>query len=180
MELHKKKTDRLGLCAAVAAVMACVAACYAFVTRPALLTGTESRCVGSWAYICPDAPTKRCVVYHFAADRRVREEHYYLSSAWPTVPRITMVGRWSIDKDGRMTVEPDQGISYVGHTMSGWLNEYFDNGRQAWERPILTRFYDVKSATNTGIHVECSRSGGGHIQFTMLPFRGDPRTVTTP
>ncbi len=172
-----KWTHRLGLVALVATLALCVSAYFA--TRPhfAALTATESLVVGSWVYLSPDHKGKTSIVYHFAADRRVREEHYYLTSASPTVPRITMVGQWSVDNDGRLTVEPDSGLSYARDFMSGWLNEYFDNGRQAWAKPILTRFYHVTSVASTGIQVDCSRSGGGKTSFAMLPFNGDPTVV---
>lgn len=172
-----KKTHRFGLAALVATLAFCVLAYLAIRPQFSSLTKAESVIVGSWAYISPDHKGKTAIVYHFAADRRVREEHYYLTSAWPNVPRMTMVGKWSVDKDGRLTVEPDSGLSYVQNSMSGWLNEYFDDGRQAWAKPILTRFYRIKSATINGIQVDCNLSGGRPTSISMLPFIGDPTAV---
>jgi hypothetical protein len=88
-----------------------------------------------------------------------------------------MVGRWSVDKDNQLTVEPNSGLSYASDSMCSWLNEYFDNGKQAWSKPILTRFYDVTSAASSGIQVDCNRSGGGRTSITMLPYGGDPMAV---
>lgn len=174
-ELSARKRGRLLLWAVVAATFACVAAGVVFWRRPAPLTPTELRCVGSWAYLSPDHAGKTCIVYHFADDRSVREEHYYLTSAWPDVPRITMRGKWSIDASGRIVVEPNDGPAYVRDSISGWLDEYFDDGRQGWPRPALTRFFDVKSATHEGIQVETNLSGGrGRATLTMAPYQGDP------
>jgi hypothetical protein len=172
-----KKLHHLSL-VVVCCIVAVLVLAY-FATRPyrAALTASESLLVGSWGYISPDHKGRTAVVYHFGANRHVREEHYYLTSASPTVPRTTMVGRWSVDKDNRLTVEPNSGLSYAGDSMCGWLNEYFDNGKQAWSRPILTRFYDVRSAASSGIQVDCNRSGGGRTSITMLPYGGDPMAV---
>lgn len=177
MELHMKKRQYLGL-AVVCATLAVLVLAY-FATRPhqAALTAAESSLVGSWAYISPDHKGRTAIIYHFDANRHVREEHYHLASASPTVPRTTMVGRWSVDKDYRLTVEPNSGLSYASDSMCGWLNEYFDNGKQAWSKPILTRFYDVTSAASSGIQVDCNRSGGGRTSITMLPYGGDPMAV---
>ncbi len=171
-----KRTYRWGL-ALAAALAFCVVAC--FVTRPYFvsLTAAERLMVGSWTYISPDHAAKTMIVYHFAADRRVLEEHYYLTSASPTIPRISMAGKWNVDQDGRLTVEPDSGLWYARDSLSGWLNEYFDDGRQAWVKPILTRFYRIKSANRHGIQVDCSRSGGGQTSISMLPFRGDATAI---
>jgi hypothetical protein len=171
------KKPRLGLAAVVAMLAVCVLT-YLF-TRPhfAALNATESLMVGSWAFVSLDHKGKTIIVYHFAADRRIREEHYYLTSASPNVPRISMVGKWRVDTHGRLTVEPNSGFPYVRDSMSGWLNEYFDDGRQAWTQPILTRFYKVQSATSSGIQVDCNLSGGGPTSFTLLPFAGDPTIV---
>ena len=91
-----------------------------------------------------------------------------------------MRGIWSIDSDDRMTVKPNGGPSYVRDSLSEWLNEYFDDGRQAWARPVLTKFHDVKTATSQGIQVEANRNGGGGTRLTMLPFTGDPMSVSVP
>lgn len=174
MQLHMKKLHLAVTCGTLALLVLAY-----FATRPhqAVLTAPESRLVGSWAYISPDHKGRTAIVYYFGANRQVREEHYHLTSASPTVPRTTMVGRWSVDKDNRLTVEPNSGVAYAGDSMCGWLNEYFDNGEQAWSRPILTRIYDVRSATTSGIQVDWNRSGGGRTSVTMLPFRGDPMAV---
>jgi hypothetical protein len=177
MESRNESKNRFGLWTILAGVIACVAVGITVFPRPAPLTATEAGCVGSWAYMSPDNAGTTCIVYHFASDRSVREEHYYLNSAWPTVPRITMLGKWSIDANSRMTIEPRGGISYVRDSMSGWLNEYFDDGREGWARPALTRFYDVQSVTNEAIQVEANRGDGGRQQFLMLPFTGDPASA---
>lgn len=142
--------------------------------RTTPLTPTEVRCVGSWAFISPDHRGKTCIVYHLASDRSVQEEHYYLTSAWPDVPRITARGKWGIDANGRMKVEPNGGISYVRDVVSGWLNHCFDDGRQAWPRPALTRFYDVKSVTTKSIQMEANSSAGRRQDISMVPFTGIP------
>jgi hypothetical protein len=163
-----------------AATIACVLAGALILQRPDPLTPAEQRSVGSWAYLSPDHAAKTRIVYHFAGDRSVREEHYYLTSAWPDVPRITMRGKWGIDATGRMIVEPNDGISYVRDSASGWLNEYFDDGRQSWPRPALRRIYDVKSVTSKGILVETNRSGGGgRANVVMAPLTGSPDSAST-
>jgi hypothetical protein len=142
--------------------------------RPTPLTPMEVRCVGSWAFISPEHPGKTCIVYHLASDRSIQEEHYCLTSAWPNVPRITTRGKWGIDKNGRLTVEPNGGMLYVRDVLSGWLNHYFDDGQHAWPSPALTRFYDVKSVMNESIQLEASSSAVGRKEITMVPFKGNP------
>ncbi|MBD3673037.1 MAG: hypothetical protein HUJ26_05880 [Planctomycetaceae bacterium] len=175
-----KKKHRFGLAALVAMLALCVVAYLTIRPHSASLTKAESAIVGSWAFISPNHKGKTVIVYHFDDDRHVREEHYHLTSAWPTVPRMTMVGKWSVDKDGRLTVEPDSGLPYMRASMSGWLNEFFDNGRQAWEKPILTRFYTIQLADSDGIQVDFPVSGGGQTSICMLPFSGDPTAVPSP
>ncbi len=177
--MSKEIKRRLPLGTVVAATFACVTAVALILQRPDPLTPAELRCVGSWAYLSPDHAAKTRIVYHLAADRSVQEEHYYLTSAWPDVPRITMRGKWSIDSSGRLIVEPNDGISYVRDSVSGWLNEYFDNGRQSWPRPALRRIYDVKSVTSTGIHVETNRSGGGgRTRINMATLTQNPDSAS--
>lgn len=177
MELQMKKLQQLSLAVVCGSLAVLILAYFATRSRQPALTAPERLLVGSWAYISPDHKGKTAIVYHFGDNRQVREEHYYLTSASPTVPRTTMVGRWSVDKDSRLTVEPNSGLSYACDSMRGWLNEYFDNGIQAWSRPILTRLYDVRSTASSGIQVDCNRSGGGRISITMLQYHGDPMAV---
>jgi hypothetical protein len=177
--MPNERRGRLLLWAVFVATFACAAAGALLLQRLDPLTPAELRCVGSWAYLSPDHAAKTRIVYHLAGDRSVREEHYYLTSAWPDVPRITMRGKWSIDSSGRMIVEPNDGISYVRDSVSGWLNEYFDNGRQSWPRPALRRIYDVKSVTSNGIHVETNRSGGGgRTRITMATLTENPDSAS--
>ena len=158
----------------IVSTLVCVTVVALIWQRPAPLTPTEARCVGSWTYLSPDHAAKTRIVYRFGADRSVCEEHYYLTSAWPDVPRITMRGQWGVDASGRMTVEPSGGAAYLRDSLSGWLNEYLDDGRQAWPRPVLRRIYGVKSASTQGIQFEANRSGGGRTRITMTPFSGSP------
>src|SRR4051812_6801482 len=91
-------------CVFAVACMASVATGLMLLKRPDALSARERACVGSWAFISPDNAMTR-IVYQFDPDRRVREEHYYLSSATPGVPRITMLGQWHVEPDGRLIVE---------------------------------------------------------------------------
>jgi hypothetical protein len=176
--MSNEKRGRFRFWNVVAGALVFVVAGAVVLQRPTPLTPTEVGCVGSWAFISPDHPGETCIVYHLAGDRSVREEHYYLTSAWPGVPRITTRGKWGIDANGRLTVEPNDGILYVRDLASGWLNHYFDDGRQAWPCPALTRFYDVKSVTRKGIQLEADRSAGGRTKITMAPFTGNPDVVS--
>jgi hypothetical protein len=170
MELHERPRRRFRVLAflVVAAIGLSISA--ALWKRPAPLNTTEAGCVGSWAYLSPDhrAPTQ--IVYHFHNDRNVVEEHFYLSSAYPTVPRLTFRGQWHIEPDGRLVVEPRTGLSYAGDAVSEFLGESLDNGRQGWPRPVLTRFYSIKSVTDQGIEVQAGKSGGGQVELIMKPL----------
>jgi hypothetical protein len=129
------------------------------------LTELESRCVGSWEFTSPDN-SSTLIVYHFGKDRNVREEHYYLTSATPMVPRITMVGQWRVESDDRMVVERRGGLKGLGDSGSGLIRGVLNDDRRL-ARPVSTRFYRIDSATARGLSVR-----SGEANFVMRPFQG--------
>lgn len=139
------------------------------------LSPTESACVGSWEYLSPDHVGTMLIVYHFRNDRRVREEHYYLTSATPTVARITMLGRWSVDRE-RLIIERSRGMHGAMDQTSGWIRDALGDSER-WARPVLTRFYTIKSTASDALTFQCQRSGGkGTADIVMRPF--DPNAIT--
>lgn len=169
MKARQRKATRIAACILLATCGLSIAACVAL-AHHAPLSATEVACVGSWTYLSPDSSSPTRIVYHFGSDRSVREEHFYLTSAYPDVPRITMRGQWRVDADGRMTVEPSTGISYVSDLLSKTLGDHFDNGKEGWARPILRRFYKITSVTNRGIQATAAGSGGTQIELKMEPL----------
>ena len=124
----------------------------------AALSATERPCVGSWAFISPDNATTR-VVYQFDPDRRVREEHFYLSSATPGVPRITMLGQWHVESDGRLIVEPAAGLTGLADKVKGIARDALDDEGRI-PRPILRRFYRLQGTTANQLTVTAGVGGG--------------------
>ena len=90
--------------------------------QPLNLNATETRCLGRWSFISPNDST-RLIVYQFDSRRRVREEHYYLTSATPTIPRTTMLGQWRVESDGQLIVEPSAGVDGMLDASSGKARE---------------------------------------------------------
>jgi hypothetical protein len=141
--------------------------------RPSPLSEMELACVGTWTYLSPDhdAPTR--VVYYFHEDRRATEEHYYLTSATPQTPRIRFHGRWHVERDGRLLVEPSRGVRGAAVQASGAIREALGDSER-WARPVLTRIYRVKATEKASLTVECQRSGKNEsMQIVMEPF--DPK-----
>ncbi len=120
------------------------------------LTPLERQCVGSWSFVSPDQPST-VIVYHFGESRRVIEEHYYSTSATPTVPRIIFLGEWRIDKNDRLIVEAPGGLFGLLATVGGKLRALIDSNRRT-PRPILRRVYQVDAATPQGLNVQTSLS----------------------
>lgn len=133
------------------------------------LSESEAACVGSWEYLSPDHDGPTLIAYHFRADRRVREEHYYLTSATPTVPRITMLGKWEVDRD-RLIVDRSRGVQGAVDQTSGLVRDALGDSER-WARPVLTRFYKIKETATNSLTVECQRSEGkGSVEIVTTPF----------
>ncbi len=138
------------------------------------LSPLEEACVGRWEFLSPDHQAPTLMVYHFQADRRVREEHYYLTSATPTVPRITMLGQWSVEGK-RLTVDRSRGVTGALDHTRGWIRDALGDSER-WARPVLTRFYQVQATSADSLTVTCQRSGGkGTVEIVMKPF--DPANI---
>lgn len=138
------------------------------------LSPIESACVGQWEFLSPDHNHPTLIVYHFQADRRVREEHYYLTSGRPTVPRITMLGQWFVDGK-RLTVDRSRGVTGALDQTRGWVRDALGDSER-WPRPVLTRFYQVEATSADSLTVTCQRSGGkGTVEVVMRPF--DPANI---
>jgi hypothetical protein len=142
-----------------------------WLTSPRELTATEENCVGSWCFPSADNPST-LIVYHFLADGRAVEEHYYLTSATPTVPRLTMHGVWRIEKDGRLLVEPSKGIAGVITEASRQIRTL--RGDQRSDHPLHRRIYKFVSADDSGLKVLASRrvDSGEYEELVMEEFRG--------
>ena len=162
----RKRWIVLAIMTLVMVVMVVVAAI------PSKLSVAESQCVGSWAFTEADDLDVQ-IVYHLHADRRAVEEHYYLSSASPQVPRLTFRGRWDVDSSGRLTVQPSTRFHYAGDALSGYIGSFIDNSRQAWARPVLTRFYRIEAARDDGLDLRASRDGK-EVRIRMLPYHRMP------
>lgn len=133
------------------------------------LSDKETACVGQWEFFSPDHAAATLIVYDFRKDRRVREEHYYLTSATPTVPRITMLGAWHVDGD-RLIIERSRGVTGMLDQGRGWVRDSLGDSER-WPRPVATRFYRVKATSSDALTVECQRSGGaGTVEVVMKPF----------
>ena len=176
MELPSTKMRHYRLLVVVAVVVVLFAAYFELAPRFKVLSETERKCIGSWSFISPSHASETRIVYHLSRNRRVREEHYYLNSAWPDVPRVTMVGQWDVNNDGKLVIKPNQGVSYARDIISGWLNEFFDDGRQAWQRPVLRRYFDITDVSSNASVIELSRNGNGGSRITMRPFNTDTGT----
>ncbi len=138
------------------------------------LSPVETACLGQWEYLSPDHTAPTLIVYHFRENRRVCEEHYYLTSATPTVPRITMLGQWYADGD-RLIVDRSRGAIGALDQSRGWVRDALGDSER-WPRPVLTRFYQIKSTATDALTVQCQRSGGkGNVEIVMRPF--DPANI---
>lgn len=139
--------------------------------KPRELTPTEKSCVGSWCFTSADNPST-LIVYHFLANGRAVEEHYYLTSATPNVPRLTMHGVWRIEKDGRLLVERSSGIAGVFTEASRQMRSL--RGDRRYEHRMLRRIYKFVSVDDGGLKVLDSRrvDSGEYeeVELVMLPF----------
>ena len=129
----------------------------------ARLTATEAACVGRWWYLDPDN-ANRLILFEFGDDRRAFEHHYYLSSATPELPRISMAGQWRVELDGQMVVEPSSGLTGIADFAASSIDEAIGTDANSLQ-PVLRQFYWVEAATPAAIDVRCSQG-----QISMLPF----------
>jgi hypothetical protein len=167
--MDAKRSSRKRLIGMVGIGVACSVLLTVLAWPQSPLTELEARCVGSWTFTSPDR-SSTIIVYHFGKDRNVREEHYYVTSATPTVPRIKMVGQWRVESNGRMVVERRGGLKGLGDSGSGLIRNVLGDDRRL-AKPALTRFYRIDSATAQGLSVR-----NGEANFVMRPFQGPARS----
>ncbi len=110
------------------------------------LTPMEKRLVGAWSFPRPGDPST-LHVYRFRDDGRVVEEHYYLTSATPTTPRLRMHGVWRIESDGRLVVERPEGMDGAMVEVSRQIRNF--GGDQKYDHPLLRRTYKLITADAT-------------------------------
>jgi hypothetical protein len=140
------------------------------------LTTTELKCVGSWCFRMPETPST-LQVYHFADNGRVLEEHYYLTSATPTIPRLKMHGVWQVEQDGRLIVERARGVN--GAILEVTRQARNLAGQEQYDFGILRRFYKVRRVEPGRLTVQDNLmvAPGQYelVELVMLPFDGVPR-----
>ena len=146
--------------------------CAVIERRPAQLSAMEKLCVGSWSHRVP-GDDATLIVYHFEGNGRAREEHYYLTSATPDTPGVTLVGRWWVESDGQLVVEASGGLTGMLDVASGYARDVFSDD-QRFARPMLRRFYWIDQATEKELRVHANASGRGRDDFVMRPFHGMP------
>ncbi len=139
------------------------------------LTPAEEKCVGSWSFKELGHPST-LFVYHFSNDGRAVEEHYYLTSATPTKPRLKMYGVWHVERDGRLVVEPAPGATGAMVEASRMIKNL--GGNNEYDFPILRRFYKIVSITPSELKFLVSRKQEngkyGPAELSMTPFTGVP------
>jgi hypothetical protein len=158
-----------GLVPAVALLVACGVAGHR------KLTPTERQCVGSWSFTLDEQPAT-LFVYRFHDDGRVTEEHYYLTSANPTSPRLRMHGVWRIESDGRLIVDRPGGIDGVLTEAARRIQRLC--GRREYEHRLCRRIYKLVSADAATLSCLVNRrTESGQYEETelvMKPFTGVP------
>lgn len=135
------------------------------------LTESERLCTGAWCFTEPDAPDT-LFVYRFREGGRAVEEHYYLTSATPSVPRLKMHGVWRIDDDRWLVVEQAAGIGGVATEVSRRLRSL--SGDRTSSHRILRRQHKLVSAEPDRLAFRVSRrtEPGEHreVELVMVPF----------
>jgi hypothetical protein len=139
------------------------------------LTDDEQKLIGAWCFSRPE-DSNILHVYHFDPHGRAIEEHYYLTSATPTVPRLRMYGVWRLERDNRMVVERPGGIDGLIGEAARQVR-VFRGDRQS-DIPLLTRFYRLVGADASGLRFHTSRAAGSgkyeETELLMAPFTSVP------
>jgi hypothetical protein len=173
MDAHRMRRWILGgFVPAVALLVACGVASHRN------LTPTERQCVGSWSFTLTEHPTT-LFVYHFHDDGHVTEEHYYLTSADPTSPRLRMRGVWRVESDGRLIVDRPGGIDGVLTEAARRIQRLC--GRREFEHRLCRRIYKLVSAETAALTCLANRQTEpgqyAEVELVMQPFTGVPRSA---
>lgn len=134
--------------------------------QPRSLSPLEQACVGRWSFPLDDEAKPVRKVYDLQADGQVREEHYYLSSATPEVPRLIMYGRWRVEPDRTLVVERAGGLSGLASEVTRRMRNLL--GERQFQFPLLRRFYQVQQTGTDGLVVTAS-SQDGPTTLTLVP-----------
>ena len=140
------------------------------------LSTTEQQYVGTWTFLSPEKPTTR-IVYHFDPHGQATEEHFYLTSATPDVPQLTMYGAWRVERDGQLVVEQSGGITGLANEASRQLRSMA--GRPSSQFRILRRTYRLTAMDSDVLHFVVNRRGetGEYelVELTMTSVHGVQR-----
>lgn len=154
------------LIGSVAVLLAVIALLTWQIAQQRSLSPLEQACVGRWIFPPDDDAKHLRKVYDLRADGQVREEHYYLSSATPDVPRLIMYGRWRVEPDRTLVVERAGGLSGLASEGTRRMRSLL--GEKQFEFPLLRRFYKVQQTGTDGLVVTAS-SKDGPTTLTLVP-----------